>query len=33
MRDGHITRDISIPDRARAIEDLRSLDAGNGAAS
>jgi len=33
MRDGHIIRDITIPDRARAIDDLRSLDAGNGDAS
>jgi putative ABC transport system ATP-binding protein len=32
MRDGHIIRDITIPDRARATEDLRSLDAGNGEA-
>jgi putative ABC transport system ATP-binding protein len=33
MRDGHIIRDASIPDRASAAEDLKSLNAGNGDAS
>jgi putative ABC transport system ATP-binding protein len=32
MRDGHIIRDITIADRARATEDLKLLDAGNGEA-
>jgi putative ABC transport system ATP-binding protein len=33
MRDGHIIRDAAIPNRGRATEDLRALDAGDGSAS
>ncbi len=33
MRDGHIIRDAAIPNRGRAAEDLRTLDAENGSAS
>ena len=33
MRDGHIIRDFAIPNRGRAAEDLRTLDAENGSAS
>jgi putative ABC transport system ATP-binding protein len=32
MRDGHIIRDITIPDHARATEDLKLLDGANGEA-